>query len=175
MFGKYSFMELIEEKKRLENPNRKNRIYFSGTLFNHNDDEFKIYRNRNIIFNEISNFLYLPRFMNNVPFDDYLNDIHNSSFSLDLNGVGEPNKRTFEILSQGSLRISEYNNLKWCFDDNFCEETIFKNSQDFKLKIRELIDNPDLYNKCLKKQNEIVEKYYNKNYLHNYLLEIIQK
>jgi hypothetical protein len=174
-FGYYSFMELIEEKKRLENPNRENRIYFSGTLFNHSDDEFKVYRNRNIIFNQIYNYLYLPNYMNNVPLDDYLNDIHNSKFSLDLNGVGDPNRRTFEIISQGSLKLGEFNNLKWCFNDNFCEETIFKDSQDFISKITKLIENPDLYKKCLDKQNEIVEKYFNKHYLRNYLLEIIEK
>ena len=174
MFGKYSFMELIEEKKRIENSNRKNRIYFSGTLFTHIDDTMKVYRNRKIIYNQINDLLYTPRFMNNIPFDIYLNDIHNSKFSLDLNGVGEPNKRTFEILSQGSLRISEFNNLKWCFDDEFCEETIFKTGDEFKEKIFNLINNKDLYDKCLKKQNEIVDKYYNKNYLKNYLINIIK-
>ena len=40
-----------------------------------------------------------------------------SKYGLDLNGVGNPNKRTFEILSQNSLRIGEYNDLKWPFDE----------------------------------------------------------
>jgi len=174
MFGKYSFMELIEERKRIYNPNRINRIYFSGTLFNHIDNNMKVYRNRNIIFNDIYQLLHIPRFINNVPFDNYLDDIYNSKFSLDLNGVGEPNKRTFEIISQGSLRLGEYNNLKWCFDDDFCEETIFKTANEFKQKVNLLLNDKDLYDKCLKKQNEIVEKYYNKEYLRNYLLNIIK-
>ena len=72
------------------------------------------------------------------------------------------------------MRISEFNNLKWCFDDDFCEETIFKTADEFKKKIFNLNNNKDLYDKCLKKQNEIVDKYYNKNYLRNYLINIIK-
>lgn len=174
MFGYYSMIELID-KKNIQNENRNDHIYFSGTLFHHWDEKWNVCRDRRIIFNQIREHLFLPKRMNGVPFDEYLNHIHMSKYSLDLNGVGEPNKRTFEILSQGSLRIGEFNDLKWCFDDDFCEETIFKTADEFKEKINKLSNDNELYEKCLKKQNEIVDKYFNKTYLRNYLLSIIMK
>ena len=66
-----------------------------------------------------------------LPYDKFITNLKHSVYGLDLNGVGDPNKRTFEILSQGSLRISEYNNMKWPFDEEFSEETIFKDADDF--------------------------------------------
>jgi hypothetical protein len=170
MFGYYSLIELID-RKRIDNPNRVDRVYFNGSLFNHVDDTWKVYRNRNILYNQLYFYLYPRGYMNKTDFDTYLDEIHQSRFSLDLNGVGDPNKRTFEILSQGSLRISEYNPLKWCFDEEFSEETVFKTADEFKVKIEKLRSDPELYDKCLRKQNEIVEKYYNKIYLRNYILD----
>jgi hypothetical protein len=85
--------------------------------------------------------------------------------------VGDPNKRTFEILSQGSLRISEYNDLLWPFEETFCEETIFSNGQDFFEKINSLRNNTELYNKCLSIQNDIFIKYFNKGWISEYILK----
>ena len=96
-----------------------------------------------------------------------------SFFGLDLNGVGDPNKRTFEILSQGTLRISEYNDLKWPFEEEFLEETIFKDADDFNNKISNLINNKELYIKCLNNQNNIYIKYFNKKWVRNYILSFV--
>ena len=68
------------------------------------------------------------------------------------------NKRTFEILSQSSLRISEYNDLKWPFEEEFSEETIFKNSTYFFEKIKLLENDNNLYSKCLENQINILIK-----------------
>ena len=61
--------------------------------------------------------------------------------------MGDPNKRTFEILLSGSLMISEYNDLVWPFEDgdSFFNETIFKNENEFFEKIRELEKDNELY------------------------------
>ena len=127
----------------------------------------KVYRNRMDIYSKICNYITNPYY--NKPHNEFINDIYNSEYGLDLNGVGDPNKRTFEIISQGALRIGEYNDLKWYFDDDFCEETIFKTAEEFKAKINRLVYDKELYNKCLKKQNEIVEKYMNLDYLRKYI------
>jgi len=73
--------------------------------------------------------------------------MRNSKYSLDLLGIGDPNKRTFEILLSGSLMISEYNDLVWPFEDgdSFMIETIFKNENEFFEKIRELEKDNELY------------------------------
>ena len=96
-------------------------------------------------------------------------------FSLDLLGIGCPNMRTFEILSTNSLRIAQYSNLTYPFEEKFSEETIFKDENDYFIKISNLINDDDLYNKCLKNQQNIVNKYFNKTWIKNYtLFNIIQ-
>lgn len=164
MFGETSLVEKMLNNN-LNNNHKIDRIFFTGTLFQHNDDELKYYRNRMNIYNKIKKFIYNP---GNLPYDMFIKQIHDSKFGLDLNGVGEPNKRTFEILSQGSLRIGEYNDLKWPFEEEFSEETIFKNADDFINKIT-MLSNDELYNKCLENQNSIFRKYFNINWLREYV------
>jgi hypothetical protein len=171
MFGQYSMIELMDNK-RMSNNNPENRLFFSGTLFNHIDDKLKYYRNRRILYEKIKYFIYNPGQLN---FHDYMNTINNSKYCLDLNGVGDPNKRTFEILSQGSLRIAEYNDLQWCFGEDFCEETIFHDENDLRNKIELLITNNELYNKCLSRQNELISKYFNVEWIRNYIEDFILK
>lgn len=168
MFGQYSVIETVDNYRYLaiESPNFKNRVFFSGTLLDHRDDEMKVYRNRNIIFNQISNYVI---YASNLNYNLYLDIINTSKYSLDLNGVGDPNRRTFEILSQGSLRLGEYNDLKWCFNEDFPEETIFRTGEEFERKLLILENDIELYNKCLNRQYELFHKYFNKEWIRNYI------
>lgn len=168
MFGQYSIVETIDNCRNLaiESPNFKNRVFFSGTLLDHKDNEMKVYRNRNIIFNQIKNNV---TYASNLDYYLYLDIINTSKYSLDLNGVGDPNKRTFEILAQGSLRLGEYNDFKWCFNEEFAEETIFKTGEEFERKLFNLENDPDLYNKCLNRQYELFNKYFNKEWIRSYI------
>ena len=170
MFGETSIIEKMTDLQISEHI--KNRIFFTGTLFNHQDPQINYYRNRQHVYNEIRNYVYNP---GNLRYDVFLKEIRDSKYALDLNGVGDPNKRTFEILSQGSLRISEYNDLKWPFEDGdaFSEETVFKNGNDFIQKIHNFEHDPELYNQCLENQITIYNKYFNKKWIKDYLLRYI--
>jgi len=66
--------------------------------------------------------------------------------------------------------------LKWTFDneDFFCEETIFDDENDLLHKILNLENDPELYKKCIDKQNEIVRKYMNIEILNEYILKKIE-
>lgn len=169
MFGQYSMIEIIDTKKTLSD-NAENRLFFSGSLFNHIDHQLKYYRNRQEIYEKIKHMIYNPGYMN---FKYFTNSMNNSKFCLDLNGVGDPNKRTFEIFSQGSLRISEHNDLLWCFGEDFSQETIFYNENDLQKKIELLLTDDILYNKCLSKQNELVDKYFNRKWIRSYIEKYI--
>jgi len=57
-------------------------------------------RDRLIIYNKIKDVIYNP---GNLNYSDFINTIRDSKYSLDLLGIGDPNKRTFEILLSGSL------------------------------------------------------------------------
>ncbi len=67
--------------------------------------------------------------------------------------------------------ISEYNNLKWPFNEEFAKETIFRDENDFIDKIHNLNNDNSLYQKCLNNQNDIFTKYFNKEWLSNYIMK----
>lgn len=168
MFGEVSIIEKLENTSYSEY--KTDRIFFTGGLFIHDDPQINYYRDRKTIYSKISNYIYNPGYLN---YNDFLHVLRSSKYSLDLNGVGDPNKRTFEILSQGSLLISEYNELKWPFEETFSEETIFKNSDDFISKINQLKNNDELYKKCLYNQLYIYNKYFNVKWIKEYILKYI--
>jgi hypothetical protein len=176
MFGEKSLIEkcdteLVSDTVYFKPKN--NRIFFSGILFTHNDKNYFDYkRDRLSIYKKIQHWIYNPGILS---YASFIETIQNSKYSLDLLGVGDPNKRTFEILLSGSLMISEYNDLVWPFEDgdSFFNETIFKNENEFFEKIRELEKDNELYIKCLRNQNYIVTKYFNKNWIRSYILSKI--
>ena len=170
MFGEISIIEKIDNQTIHIDSNKYNRTFFSGQLFEHNDIQLNYYRNRNHIYTNIQEYIYNPGYS---PYNEFLQQIKESQFALDLNGVGDPNKRTFEILSQGTLRIGEYNDLLWPFEEQFSEETIFKTADEFKEKIMILINNKLLYNKCMTRQNILYAKYFNKPWIKDYILQFI--
>lgn len=169
MFGYISIIEKLDNNN-INNNTQLPRVFFTGTLFNHQDSQINYYRNREKLYNEISNLVYNPGSLN---YDTFIEEISKSKLSLDLNGVGDPNKRTFEILSQGSLRISEYNDLKWPFDENFSEETIFKDAIEFANKVNILLQDEAIYNKCISNQYNIYNTYFNKKWIKEYIMSFI--
>ena len=168
MFGQASIIEKIEEQFYSEQ--KYNTIFFSGTLFVHDDPQINYCRDRKSIYNKIGKYIFNP---GNLNYTDFIQTLRQSKYSLDLNGVGDPNKRTFEILSQGSLMISEYNDLKWPFEEQFNEDTIFHSDVDFVEKITRLNNNDELYIKCLNQQMNIYIKYFNTKWIRSYILNHI--
>jgi hypothetical protein len=155
--------------KKYENKQYINGIFWAGTLFNHIDDDFKVYRNRNNIYSKISSYLHTYQGLSH---DNFINKIKEYRICLDLQGVGDPNKRTFEILSNGSLLFTNITDLNWGFEegDAFSEETIFHDENDFFEKSQKLLNNNEIYNKCLNNQKYLVDKYFTKDYMRNYIL-----
>jgi hypothetical protein len=168
MFGETSIIEKIENTYYSET--KYDRVFFTGTLFKHIDSQINYCRDRKSIYNKISRFVYNPGYLD---YNTFLREASSSKFSLDLNGVGDPNKRTFEILSCGSLMISEYNNLKWPFEESFSEETVFKNDTEFNDKLLKLKNDNELYIKCLHNQMSIFNKYFNKKWIREEIYKYI--
>jgi hypothetical protein len=170
MFGEISLIEKCDRElvtKEEYFKNKIDRVFFSGSLFNHKDYQNNIFRNRNLIYEKICQTIFNPGYIN---YNIFLNLIRSSKYSLDLLGVGEPNKRTFEILLSGSLILIEKNDLKWPFEEEFFEETIFSDSNDYFIKLNNLNNDDNLYKKCLENQYNIVNKYFNKEWIKNYIL-----
>ena len=175
MFGPIALIEKIDNRFELDkNKNKINRVFWTGTLFNHIDNEYPWLRNRRLIYSHIvslnNNFIYNP---GRLQYNTFLNEMNRSKFSLDLLGVGCPNMRTFEILSTNSLRMAQHSDLLWPFPEKFSEETIFKDANEYIEKIHKLIQNKELYETCLKNQENIFNKYFNKEWIKNYITKHI--
>lgn len=173
MFGEKSLIEKCDtemvSKEEYFKP-KQNRIFFSGRLFTHKDDFQKIYIDRYKIYDEIKDTIYNPGFLY---YNSFIQELKNSKFSVDLLGVGNPNKRTFEILLSGSLIISQYNDLVWPFEEEFSHETKFKNKEEYFKIINLLSNNDELYKKCLQQQFEIVNKYFKLEWIKGYIIQYI--
>lgn len=151
---------------------KQHKLFFSGALFEHNDPIYPVYRNRrdtaNKIYSAIGDaFVY----KNGMSHADYMKEMRQHSFCLDLLGVGDPNKRTFEILAHGTLRIAQQSNLEWGFEegDDFPAECSFKDEHELIEKLARLKD-PALYIKCLEQQNALVKKYMGRDTLRQYII-----
>jgi len=173
MFGPSSLIEKCDKelvtmdeylKQKIE------RVFFTGGLFIHEDQQYGVVRDRRTIYHEIINTIYNPGPMH---YDHFIHNLRNSKFSLDLLGVGDPNMRTFEILLSGSLILSQYNELKWPFPETFSEETAFKSSEEYFQKLHSLSTNDELYKKCLSNQYNIVTKYFNIEWIRGYILDTL--
>jgi len=173
IFGKQCNIDMITSPV-INPPEKKCRIFFIGTLFNHSDPIYGVFRNRKSVFDDITRHVII-HFPPSMEHDKFLVEMSTSKYALDLLGVGDPNIRTFEILSSGSLRLSQRSTLKWNFEDDFCEETYFDNGDDLFNKIRMIESDPVLYQKCLDKQNAILSTYMNNSSLREYILKNISR
>lgn len=174
-FGYTCITDIIGSGVTNENNNKINRLFFSGSLVNHNDDVYGVNRNRREIFQKIAEVMgdYLV-YKNNLQHSEYMEELKKHAFCLDIFGVGEPNKRIFEILSCGSLLIQQRSRLEWNFDDDFCEETYYDDHNDLFQKMTRLVTDSELYQNCLNKQNEIVRKYMTFDSIREYITSVIQ-
>lgn len=173
MFGPQCNIDMVSNRIRVDPVAKKiPRLFFSGTLLNHVDYFYNIFRNRNSFYSKlcVKNNICNP---GHLPHEEFIKELSSSKYCLDLLGVGDPNIRTFEILAVGSLRIGQRSDLKWPFPEEFRAETIFENDNDLYLKIKTLESNTKLYLDCLQKQNEIVDNFMNTTYLRQYILDTI--
>jgi|UniRef100_A0A6C0D3Z3 hypothetical protein len=173
MFGEKALIEKTDIDTNIKfcnDENKLNRVFWSGSLYCHSDNEYPCLRNRILTYTQVmsysNNHIFNP---GRLPYETFIYEINKSKISLDLLGVGCPNGRTFEILSSNSLLFREYSDLVWPFPEQFSEETIFKNGKEYIDKVNKLLQNNELYMKCLINQQTIVKKYFNITWIRNYI------
>lgn len=160
--------------KQLPPPFRKeNAIFWSGGLYIHDETHQiqgtpnRVFRDRETIFGQLKPFLTVPE---KLPHQQFLEELSNYKFALDLQGVGDPNSRTFEIFLAGSLRLYNNHDLLWPFEqgDAFSSLCEFTTKEQFEENYR-ILQNPEEYARALDIQNRLVQKYINKEWLRNYI------
>jgi hypothetical protein len=145
-------------------------IFWAGSLFEHNDPYYKIYRNRYNYFNEISDLV--KTINNRFSFEEFKNTLLKHKFILDLPGVGDPNRRYLEGLGYNNLIFlhKDATNIKYPFEGLPLNETTYENREDFINKYNRLSNDKDFYNMTINKQKELINKYINTEWLRNYIL-----
>lgn len=171
MFVKPCVLSMVLNSSMNTVSDKINRALWAGALYNHINEKNKIYCMRQDMFEQIKDFIDNAYFSEN----EYINMIQKYKVVVDLIGVGDPNKRTIEILSNGTLILSMCGDLAWGFDDddNFHPDTFFKTADEFKLKLDKILNDEDHYKKCLNQQENIIQKYFNKKWLRNYIEKCI--
>lgn len=162
---------ILENNQHTNLQNRNNGIFWCGSIFTHENSDFNIYRDRSQIFNEIKDTLSI---YNNLSNKQFIETMKQYKMGLDLYGVGDPNKRTFELIANDILVLTNRTTLNWGFDegDSFSKETIFSNSKDFFENIN-LLKNETIFIKCLENQRYLKQKYMNKEWIQNYIISKI--
>lgn len=168
------FMMLTYERNTYTSE-RKDGIFWSGSTYSHDQRytihgvEHHVTRNREEQFKQIETYLSC---YSGLPHNTFLQKLSTYKYGLDLEGVGDPNARTFEILLSGSLRIFNNTDLLWPFPESFPEVCSFKSKEDFDTKMQAMAGH---YSSALEHQEYIVKKYINKEWLRSYTVNLINK
>tara|TARA_Y100000593_G_scaffold94377_1_gene193152 strand:- start:8666 stop:9730 length:1065 start_codon:yes stop_codon:yes gene_type:complete len=106
-----------------------------------------------------------------IPQDEFMDRFNKYKSFLHLNGTGHLCARFFEGLSRDSLMIMEKMDTVFPFEnrDWWHEECVFEYPLEFIEKINRILSDEKLYNECLDRQNYIVEKYYNYDWINQYV------
>jgi hypothetical protein len=159
--------------KTYSNPEKIDRVLWAGNITpSHGANRHKDYASRRDLINSpMQDHITTVNLSNK----DYMQELSRSKFALDMNGEGDPNFRTFELLMTDALIIQQFKYLVWPFNDGdaFCEETIYKTPAEFVEKLERLRTDPALYDRCLRMQKHIKEKYFTQEWLRNYVMKHI--
>jgi hypothetical protein len=171
MFVKPCVLNMVLNSSQNNISQKINRAMWAGGVYNHIDDINNVKSMRKDIYEQIKDLIDTSYFSEY----EFINMIKRYKIVIDLIGVGNPNKRTFEILTNGTLMLSMCGDLAWGFDNNdeFHPDTFFKTADEFKIKLDRLLNDDTHYKTCLEHQNKLVNKYFNKEWLRNYIEKII--
>jgi len=150
------------------------KCFWSGTLFHHKDElGYPIDRDRNRYYNMIRDHVETYK---NLPSEKFLKTMQDHKYSIDLYGVGDPNRRTLEILWTRSLIIQQRTNLLYPFEDgNLVPNDLQFDTEEEFISIRSTLEDENIYNEYLKIQNDRFDKYYTVEWLRSYISNIINK
>lgn len=158
-----------------------NKIYFAGALFNYheewdNNNTFE-HADRKKIVNSFIRIYPNILDIKKVPYDIFHKTISNYKYALDIRGTSRLNKRLYEILSTNTLLLAEKIDIIWPFknNDKFSDECFFEQGDyhDLYRIYNNFENNNELYKKCLENQMYIVKKYFNNEWIWDYIENII--
>jgi hypothetical protein len=175
MFGKPNAAWVLYEEKNYHDGERLNQCFWAGVpRFNMDPSTPDEHVDRNMILNSIGHSI---SFFYNLTPEVFLDTFTKYKFFLNLNGNGHLCKRFFEGLSRGSLMMMQETDLVFPFEngDYFSKQTVFKDGYEFLWKFEDLKNNDKIYKSCLINQKYLVNKYYNYEWIRDYIFKAIDK
>jgi len=165
------FMALNCYARKNESP-RLLKGFYGGGVYTHDDPVNGKYRDRKEIWNHMKDRVVHCQ---KRSYQQYIQMMRKYAIAIDIWGVGDPNGKTFEIMSNGVLWMGMCKDLEWGFDegDSFDPDCLFTTGKEFDEKYTKLTTDVEHYNKCLARQNYIVEKYFNPQWVSQYILKHI--
>jgi hypothetical protein len=163
---------ILNDRNKYKNDTAKiDKIFWSGTLFHHKDElGYPVDRNRFLYYNIIKSHIET---YHSIPLENFLKTMQSHKYALDLYGVGDPNRRTLEILWTGSLIIQQKTNLLYPFEDgNLVPSELQFDTEEELLSIKSMLKDEANYNKYIKIQNDRFDKYYTEEWLRSYIENI---
>lgn len=164
--------------------NKINKIWFCGSIYNHEDKQLNTFTNRIKTIDQINKYNIID-IIAKKPHSEYLNIIGKYKYALSLMGCSSWGTRHYEILSQNTILISQAcntipNPLNHIFPfDNpeiqFSKYNFFNSPEDLYNKYLELEQDPQLYESVLINQIKVVKYYYNSKYIKNLILNYINE
>lgn len=157
---------------------KNNKIWFSGTLWNWQDNIWNMHCNRGEFINKLKQYDILEN-VPKLPHKQYLEKINEYKYSLSSGHWGW-GTRMHEILAKNTILFSQCcdtipdpSNHVFPFEDgdSFSEYNFFYSIDDLIKKYNELENDDELYKKVLSNQKYIVKKYYSYEYI-NKLINI---
>jgi len=181
--GKIDSIFLLINRQKYKNitEEKNNKIWFSGSIYNHNDNIFNCYTSRKKIYKFIKKSKKI-RFVSNMQHAEYLKNIGNYKYALSLMGCSSWGTRHFEILVQDTVLFSQRcdttpdpKNHVFPFEegDSFSEFNFFDSYEDLIKKYDILENDLEKYREVLKNQKLVIEKYYNYTNIKNYIFKLI--
>ena len=155
------------------------KIYWAGSLFEYNErfDDDNIFEktDRSSMINNIRKIN--PYILNTqrTPYHLFRQLIASHKYALDIRGCSRLNKRLYEILSTNTLLLAEKIDIIWPFEegDKFSDECFFSTPDELYSNYIKFECDGELYKKCLDNQLYIVKKYFNNDWVYNYINNII--
>jgi hypothetical protein len=166
LFGTIDPLFLLLFKKQ-EPQLKKKQLFWAGAIYTRIQKEFNVNAQREEYINILRDKSYFKE-MRDLSFSEYLTNMGSSSLTLDIHGESRLNKRFYEALSTGTLLLLEKQDIVSPY--TFATECEFRDPYECVEKATILLSNDDLYNKCLTRQQEIVNTFFTKEHIQTYFI-----
>lgn len=159
-------------ESQIDNQDRDDRIFWSGFSEGTEYDYqlVKISRNYYInSFNKIFVYNYSGSDRGGLRDNNYLIEMSRHKYAIYLAGWATFTRRFFEIMSTNTLLFYENTGIVFNLDEFLHPLCVFNNLDELKSNYETINSSEELYNECIEVQKNFVRKYYNYQFISEYI------